>query len=186
MILPNWSEHSGRCAWTLSAQRKSGADHNRRRGGLCESYFAPARSQPCPNRGDHAAARRAEWQKPTSHSIFGQPLITSAELEHTPYFSYSREHCCISNAAHVGCVVQGRPVEWAGQVQRVQAKNSQIVFVYGKDRNRPLRRGHRASLFAIGVLLYLVDVGKNRELCSISSVSGGSLTNAYLAQWGEI
>ena len=45
--------------------------------------------------------------------------------------------------------------------------------------------GHRASLFAIGVLLYLVDVGKNRELCSISSVSGGSLTNGYLAQWGK-
>lgn len=42
--------------------------------------------------------------------------------------------------------------------------------------------GHRASLFALGVLLYLVDSGKNREVTSISSVSGGSLTNAFVGQ----
>jgi predicted acylesterase/phospholipase RssA len=42
--------------------------------------------------------------------------------------------------------------------------------------------GHRAALFGLGALLYLVDAGKNREVGSIASVSGGSLTNAYIAQ----
>jgi predicted acylesterase/phospholipase RssA len=42
--------------------------------------------------------------------------------------------------------------------------------------------GHRAALWALGVLLYLADSGKNREVPSIASVSGGSLTNAYVAQ----
>lgn len=42
--------------------------------------------------------------------------------------------------------------------------------------------GHRASLFALGVLLYLVDTGKNRRVAMISSVSGGSITNGYVAQ----
>lgn len=44
--------------------------------------------------------------------------------------------------------------------------------------------GHRATLFGLGVLLYLSDVGKNREVASISSVSGGSLTNAYVGLRG--
>src|SRR5207244_1033292 len=39
-------------------------------------------------------------------------------------------------------------------------------------------------LFGLGVLLYLMDVGKNREVVSISSVSGGSLTNAYVGLRG--
>jgi predicted acylesterase/phospholipase RssA len=42
--------------------------------------------------------------------------------------------------------------------------------------------GHRASLFGLGALLYLADAGKNREVTSIASVSGGSLTNGYVAQ----
>lgn len=42
--------------------------------------------------------------------------------------------------------------------------------------------GYRASLFGLGVLLYLVDAQKNREVTSIASVSGGSITNAYVAQ----
>lgn len=42
--------------------------------------------------------------------------------------------------------------------------------------------GHRASLFGLGVLLYLADAEKNRETTSIASVSGGSITNAYVAQ----
>ena len=42
--------------------------------------------------------------------------------------------------------------------------------------------GHRAALFALGALLYLSDAGKNRAVSSIASVSGGSLTNAHLAQ----
>lgn len=45
--------------------------------------------------------------------------------------------------------------------------------------------GHRASLFGLGVLLYLTDAERNREVVSISSVSGGSLTNAWLAQRGD-
>jgi len=42
--------------------------------------------------------------------------------------------------------------------------------------------GYRASLFGLGVLLYLVDAQKNREVTSVASVSGGSITNAYVAQ----
>jgi predicted acylesterase/phospholipase RssA len=42
--------------------------------------------------------------------------------------------------------------------------------------------GHRASLFGLGVLLYLGDAGKLPQVTSIASVSGGSLTNGYLAQ----
>jgi hypothetical protein len=42
--------------------------------------------------------------------------------------------------------------------------------------------GHRASLFGLGALLYLGDVGKLPQVTSIASVSGGSLTNGYLAQ----
>lgn len=45
--------------------------------------------------------------------------------------------------------------------------------------------GHRASLFGLGVLLYLADAGRNRDVVSVSSVSGGSLTNAWLAQSGD-
>jgi hypothetical protein len=42
--------------------------------------------------------------------------------------------------------------------------------------------GHRAALFGLGVLLYLVDAEKNREVTSIASVSGSSLTNGVVAQ----
>ncbi|MET0995170.1 MAG: patatin-like phospholipase family protein [Mycobacterium sp.] len=42
--------------------------------------------------------------------------------------------------------------------------------------------GHRAALFALGALRYLVDAGKGRELASVSSVSGGSITNGAIAQ----
>ena len=41
--------------------------------------------------------------------------------------------------------------------------------------------GHRAALFGLGVLLYLVDAGKARDVVTISSVSGGSLTNGFVA-----
>lgn len=40
--------------------------------------------------------------------------------------------------------------------------------------------GHRAALFGLGVLLYLVDSKKNADVVSIASVSGGSLTNGYV------
>jgi predicted acylesterase/phospholipase RssA len=39
--------------------------------------------------------------------------------------------------------------------------------------------GHRATLFGLGVLLYLADADKNGDVASISSVSGGSITNAH-------
>ena len=42
--------------------------------------------------------------------------------------------------------------------------------------------GHRATLFGLGVLLYLADAEKNRDVVSIASVSGGSITNGYTAQ----
>lgn len=40
--------------------------------------------------------------------------------------------------------------------------------------------GHRASLFGLGALLYLVDAGKGAEISTISSISGGSLTNGWV------
>jgi hypothetical protein len=46
--------------------------------------------------------------------------------------------------------------------------------------------GHRAALFGLGALLYLVDAGKGRQLGSIASVSGGSLTNAYFGTAGDL
>jgi predicted acylesterase/phospholipase RssA len=42
--------------------------------------------------------------------------------------------------------------------------------------------GHRASLFALGALLYLVDSRANERVATICSVSGGSVTNAFVAQ----
>jgi Patatin-like phospholipase len=42
--------------------------------------------------------------------------------------------------------------------------------------------GHRAGVFGLGALLYLADAGKLPQVTSIASVSGGSLTNGYLAQ----
>ena len=41
--------------------------------------------------------------------------------------------------------------------------------------------GHRASIFALGALLYLVDADRHRDVKAISSVSGGSLTSGFFA-----
>jgi hypothetical protein len=41
--------------------------------------------------------------------------------------------------------------------------------------------GVRASLFALGALLYLVNKKLNRYVREISSVSGGSITNGFVA-----
>jgi len=41
--------------------------------------------------------------------------------------------------------------------------------------------GHRATMFGLGVLLYLADTEHNRATVAISSVSGGSITNAVAA-----
>jgi predicted acylesterase/phospholipase RssA len=42
--------------------------------------------------------------------------------------------------------------------------------------------GHRACLWALGVLMYLADAGRNHQVRSIASVSGGSLANAAIGQ----
>ena len=42
--------------------------------------------------------------------------------------------------------------------------------------------GHRATLFALGALMYLVDAKANANVSSIASVSGGSLTNGFVGQ----
>jgi len=42
--------------------------------------------------------------------------------------------------------------------------------------------GHRATLWGLGTLLYLVDSGKHQEVAAVSSVSGGSITNGVVAQ----
>ena len=41
--------------------------------------------------------------------------------------------------------------------------------------------GHRAALFGLGALLYLIDAGKGPEVACVSSVSGGSMTNGAVA-----
>ena len=45
--------------------------------------------------------------------------------------------------------------------------------------------GVRATLFAFGALLYLVDSGDHTRVAAISSVSGGSIANAVLAVAGD-
>ena len=42
--------------------------------------------------------------------------------------------------------------------------------------------GHRASVWAAGLLMYLADVGRNGDIGVIASVSGGSITNGVVAQ----
>jgi Patatin-like phospholipase len=42
--------------------------------------------------------------------------------------------------------------------------------------------GHRATLFALGALMYIVDAKANAYTTSIASVSGGSLTNGLVGQ----
>ena len=46
--------------------------------------------------------------------------------------------------------------------------------------------GHRAALFGLGALLYLVDAGKGPEIACISSVSGGSMTNGAVAMTSDV
>lgn len=41
--------------------------------------------------------------------------------------------------------------------------------------------GHRATMWGLGTLLYLVDAGKHREVATMSSVSGGSILNGVVA-----
>lgn len=41
--------------------------------------------------------------------------------------------------------------------------------------------GCRAAIFGLGVLLYLADIGANRRVSAISSVSGGSILNGFVA-----
>lgn len=45
--------------------------------------------------------------------------------------------------------------------------------------------GHRATVWALGVLLYLVDAGRNEQVTTITSVSGGSIANGVVASKGE-
>ena len=42
--------------------------------------------------------------------------------------------------------------------------------------------GHRATIFVLGALMYLVDAKANADVTSIASVSGGSLTNGFVGQ----
>jgi predicted acylesterase/phospholipase RssA len=45
--------------------------------------------------------------------------------------------------------------------------------------------GHRATAWALGALLYLVDVGASKRVRSIASVSGGSIANGVVARGGQ-
>src|SRR3954451_23217208 len=42
--------------------------------------------------------------------------------------------------------------------------------------------GHRACVFALGVMLYLAEAGRTGTITSVSSVSGGSFANGAIAQ----
>ena len=42
--------------------------------------------------------------------------------------------------------------------------------------------GYRASMWGLGALMYLVDAGAAKDVVSIASVSGGSITNGVVAQ----
>src|SRR6478736_1183182 len=42
--------------------------------------------------------------------------------------------------------------------------------------------GHRASVWAAGLLFYLADAGRNGDVGVIASVSGGSIANGVVAQ----
>lgn len=42
--------------------------------------------------------------------------------------------------------------------------------------------GHRAWVWAAGLLLYLADAGRNGDVGAIASVSGGSIINGVVAQ----
>src|SRR5215467_1577822 len=44
--------------------------------------------------------------------------------------------------------------------------------------------GHRATLYALGSLMAIVDRGLNRRIVQVSSVSGGSILNAVLVHRG--
>jgi predicted acylesterase/phospholipase RssA len=41
--------------------------------------------------------------------------------------------------------------------------------------------GHRATAFGLGALIYLADAGVHRSVSTVTSVSGGSLLNAFMA-----
>ncbi|MGH9242757.1 MAG: hypothetical protein ACRD29_00210 [Acidimicrobiales bacterium] len=71
-----------------------------------------------------------------------------------------------------GTVIDGRAEDGAGPRQHI------AVAISGG--------GHRASLFGLGALLYLVDAGKGPELATISSISGGSITNGYVGVTTDI
>ncbi len=46
--------------------------------------------------------------------------------------------------------------------------------------------GHRATLFGLGAMAYLLDAGKGPELSTISSISGGSITNGWLGMEADL
>src|SRR5262245_6044086 len=72
--------------------------------------------------------------------------------------------------------------------QKASARNARKAAI----RSRPEQRlddlevalsggGFRATAFGLGVLLYLADSGLNQRVHTISSVSGGSITNGFVA-----
>ena len=42
--------------------------------------------------------------------------------------------------------------------------------------------GHRATVWAFGALLYLTDAHQQGRVCTVASVSGGSIANGVIAQ----
>ena len=46
--------------------------------------------------------------------------------------------------------------------------------------------GHRATLATLGALIAIVDRGLGSKVIQVASVSGGSITNAFVAQRGQL
>ena len=79
-----------------------------------------------------------------------------------------------------------------GSDERIAADAAEQRLADGQEQAQPVEEertvgvalsggGHRATIFALGALLYLVDSGRNADVRAISSVSGGSITNAFVA-----
>ena len=66
-------------------------------------------------------------------------------------------------------------VAWVATCARAVAETGEFAVALSGG-------GHRATLFAIGALMALVDRGLSRRVVQISSVSGGSIANAFVAQ----
>src|SRR6266511_1924957 len=96
------------------------------------------------------------------HPVVGRPVGRNAVFTARP----SPEYCW--------------PLPPSGRTRR--ARETDEVEAMAEVGGALSGGGHRAALFGLGVLVYLADAGKGPDVTSIASVSGGSLTNGFVAQ----